>query len=91
MESVLIVLDEYTQKMIDRISKKVGWTLSSSDAIDINVLLDLMGELEDLYDDTASEAEHWEEEYKNLEEDIRDNYRPIPVAEQVDMSDIEFH
>ena len=46
----------------------------------------LLATIEDLDD----EIEHWKEKYEDLEEDLRDNYRPIPYAEQVGVSDRDF-
>lgn len=47
---------------------------------------DLIGCIEDL----DSEVEHLKEKYKGLEQDLEDNYRPIPVSEQVGISDKDF-
>lgn len=37
-----------------------------------------------------AEVNHLEEKIEDIEQDIQDNYRPIPVAEQVDISDGDF-
>ena len=40
-----------------------------------------------IIEDLICEAEHWKEQYEDLEQDLQDNYRPIPYAEQVGISD----
>lgn len=37
-----------------------------------------------------AEVNHLEEKIEDIEQDMRDNYRPIPVAEQVGISDRDF-
>lgn len=46
----------------------------------------LLATIEDL--DAA--IENWKEKYEDLEEDLRENYKPIPYAEQVCVSDRDF-
>jgi hypothetical protein len=46
----------------------------------------LMSAIEDL----LLEIEHQQECYEDLERDLEDNYRPIPQAEQYDVSDSDF-
>lgn len=41
-------------------------------------------------EDLDGEVENWKEKYQDLEEDLRENYRPIPYAEQVGVSDRDF-
>lgn len=41
-------------------------------------------------EDLDGEVENWKEKYQDLEEDIKDNYRPIPYSEQVCVSDRDF-
>ena len=41
-------------------------------------------------EDLDGEVENWKEKYQDLEEDLRENYRPIPYAEQVCVSDRDF-
>ena len=55
----------------------------TSDLVSIE---DLLGCIEDL----DGEIEHWKEKYEELEEDLRDNYRPIPYSQQVCVSDRDF-
>jgi len=47
-------------------------------------------ELLDTIEDLDSEIEHWKEKYQDLEEDLRDNYEPIPYSKQVGVSDKDF-
>lgn len=44
----------------------------------------------DLYSDLYDEYEHIKEELEDLKRDLEDNYRPIPVSEQVGISDEDF-
>lgn len=41
-------------------------------------------------EDLDGEVENWKEKYEDLEEDLRENYKPIPYAEQVCVSDRDF-
>lgn len=41
-------------------------------------------------EDLDGEVENWKEKYEDLEEDLRENYKPIPYAEQVGVSDRDF-
>lgn len=36
------------------------------------------------------EAEHWKDELRDLHRDLEDNYKAIPYAEQVGVSDRDF-
>ena len=49
-------------------------------------LENVMGIVEDL----LSEINSLGEKLEDLENDVRENYRPIPVAEQYDISDEDF-
>jgi len=46
--------------------------------------------VQDYIDELIADKEHLEEEIKNLKQDMEDNYRPIPIAEQVGISDRDF-
>ena len=41
-------------------------------------------------EDLDGEVENWKEKYEDLEEDLRENYKPISYAEQVCVSDRDF-
>lgn len=47
-------------------------------------------DLIDMLDEMVQEYEHIWEALKDLEQNIEDNYRPIPVSEQVGISDRDF-
>lgn len=47
-------------------------------------------DLIDMLDGMVQEYEHLEEELEDLKQNIEDNYRPIPVSEQVGISDRDF-
>lgn len=51
-----------------------------------NYIKSLENQIEELNDD----KEHLEEELKNIKQDLEDNYRLIPIAEQVGISDRDF-
>lgn len=64
------------------IEKIVGYEIESFEMIEddvISLLEDLVGKYRTL-----------EEELENTKQDLEDNYRPIPVAEQVGISDRDF-
>lgn len=42
-------------------------------------------------EDLDGEVDHWKEKYQDLEQDLQDNYRPIPYSEQVCVSDRDFY
>lgn len=67
------------------IRKENAWIRKyfTSDFVSIEQLL---ATIEDL-DDTIA---NWKEKYQDLEEDLRENYRPIPYSEQVGVSDRDF-
>ena len=51
---------------------------------DLISIEDLIGLIEDL----ADEIEHWKEKFEDLEEDVRENYKPIPM--DLGISDRDF-
>lgn len=53
---------------------------------DIVTLEEILEKIEELDD----EVEKLRETYQELENDVKDNYRPIPVLEQVGISDRDF-
>ena len=46
--------------------------------------------LENQIEELNVDKKHLEEELKNIKQDLEDNYRPIPIAEQVGISDRDF-
>lgn len=47
-------------------------------------------ELMDIIDDLVSDYDYLKEEFEEFKRDVEDNYRPIPVSEQVGISDNDF-
>lgn len=43
-----------------------------------------------MIEDLICEIDHLQEKIEDIEQDIQDNYRPIPPAEQVGVSDRDF-
>lgn len=43
-----------------------------------------------MIEDLIAEVEHKNDEIDELKQDIQDNYRPIPVAEQYEVSERDF-
>ncbi|MCI9434742.1 MAG: hypothetical protein HFI86_05690 [Bacilli bacterium] len=46
--------------------------------------------IQDYIDELIADKEHLKEEIKSLKQNIEDNYRPIPISEQVGISDRDF-
>lgn len=58
--------------------------------VDNEELYQRIFDLESERDELKAEIEHLEEEIKNLIQDRDENYRPIPISEQVGISDYDF-
>lgn len=43
-----------------------------------------------IFEDLICEIDRLEEKYEDLEKDLEENYRPIPVSEQYGISDRDF-
>ena len=56
----------------------------------IEFLLDEIEELKGKNEELEFENKELENKIKDLEEDMQENYRPVPVAEQVAISDHDF-
>lgn len=67
------------------IRKENAWIRKyfNTDFVSIETLLSTIEDLD-------STIEHWKEKYEDLEEDLRENYKPIPYSEQVGVSDRDF-
>lgn len=78
------LLDEKELKIFKEIEEKTN----TSYEIENNLLPleNVMGIVEDL----LSEINSLNEKLEDLENDVRENYRPIPVAEQYGISDEDF-
>lgn len=68
------------------IRKENAWIKKYFENKDLVSIRDLISVIEDL----DGKIEHWKEKYEDLEEDLRENYKPIPYAEQVCVSDRDF-
>lgn len=66
----------------DSIEKIVGYVINPV-SMNEDDLIDLLEEI-------VSEYEHLQDKYDDLEQQIEENYRPIPVAEQYGISDKDF-
>ena len=44
-----------------------------------------------IFEDLIYEIDRLEEKYEDLEKDLEENYRPIPVSEQYGISDRDFY
>lgn len=67
------------------IRKENAWIRKYFDT-DFVSIEQLLGTIEDL----DGIIEDWKEKYQDLEEDLRENYKPIPYSEQVGVSDRDF-
>lgn len=79
-------LDEYW-KNIEQKAEKITMTnyeVDYQDYIKVENLLSII-------DDLIREIEHLKEEKEAIEQDRNDNYRPIPVKEQVGYSEKDFY
>jgi len=72
-------IDEKLRKSLERI---LGYGINT---ISLNE-----DDLIDMLDEIVQEYEHLEEELEDLKQNIEENYRPIPVAEQYGISDKDF-
>lgn len=48
-------------------------------------------ELISVLEDEIAEREHWKEKYEDLEQDMEDNYKPIPISEQYQIYNSDFN
>lgn len=67
------------------IRKENAWIRKYFDT-DFVSIEQLLGTIEDL----DGIIENWKEKYEDLEEEIKENYRPIPYSKQVGVSDRDF-
>lgn len=77
---MVILMSDDIKKMCGNITLKLDNTAEYEDWLII----------QDYIDELIADKEHLKEEIKDLKQDIEDNYRPIPVAEQVGISDRDF-
>lgn len=79
-------LDEHW-KNIEQKAEKITMTDYEVDYQDYIEVENLLSIIEDL----IGEIEHLKEEKEAIEQDRNDNYRPIPVKEQVGYSEKDFY
>lgn len=77
---MVILMSEDIKKLCGNITLKLDNTAQYEDWLIV----------QDYIDELIADKEHLEEEIKNLRQDMEDNYRPIPIAEQVGISDRDF-
>lgn len=77
---MVILMSEDIKKLCGEITEKLDNTAEYESWLII----------QDYIDELITDKENLEEEIKSLKQDIEDNYRPIPIAEQVGVSDRDF-
>ena len=86
-----MIVNESNFETLERASKMTStdYEIKWFDAENIDGYIDtenLMSIIEDL----ICEVDRLQEEIEDMEQNIQDNYKPIPVAEQVGISDKDF-
>ena len=79
-------LDEYW-KAVEQKAEKITMTNYEVDYQDYIELENLLSIIEDL----IGEVEHLKEEKEEIEQDRDDNYRPIPVKEQIGYDEKDYY
>lgn len=84
-------VDESNYEILEKASKITGtdYEIKWFDAENIIGSIDAEN-LISIVDDLTYEIDRLQEEIEDMEQDIQDNYKPIPVAEQVGISDKDF-
>lgn len=72
MKEVYINIKDFGELFIN----KYLYEKSKKDIISIEELISIL-------EDEISDKEYWKEKYEDLELDLEDNYRRIPISEQV--------
>lgn len=78
-------LDERDIRVIKAIDKKFCWNtkIDEDGYVEVETLVSLIYDLKDEYDNI-------EDEFVEFDQNVQDNYRPIPLAEQYGISDRDF-
>lgn len=86
-----MIINEYNYEILDRVHKitSTDYEIKWFNAENIEGYIDPEGLL-CMIEDLLYEIDYLQEKYEDLEADLRENYRPIPYAEQVDISDRDF-
>ena len=84
-------VDESNYDILQRASEitSTNYEIKWFDAENIDGHIDAI-ELVSIIEDLICEVDRLEEEIEDMKQDIQDNYKPIPVAEQVGISDRDF-
>ena len=84
-------IDENNFDILDKASNITGtdYNIRWFDAENISGYID-DDDLVSMIEDLVCEIDRLEEKTEDMEQDIRDNYKRIPVAEQVGVSDRDF-
>lgn len=84
-------VDESTFETLERVSKITftDYEIKWFDAENIDGYIS-SDSLFSMVEDLIYEIDRLQEEIEDMEQDIHDNYRPIPMAEQVGISDKDF-
>lgn len=72
-------IDLYLKVEIERI---VGYTITPMTMIEEDLV--------EVVENIITKYKKLEKDYEDLEQNLKDNYRPIPVSEQVGISDRDF-
>lgn len=84
---MLIELDDYDLNELKRVEKKIGKCkvvqIGDHNYMDVE-------ELKGIIENLDYEIERIQEKYDDLRQDLEDNYRQIPQAEQYSISDRDF-
>lgn len=86
-----MIVNEYNFDILNKVSKitLTDYEIKWFNAENIEGYIDPEG-LFCMIENLLCEIEYLQEKYEDLEADLRDNYRPIPYAEQVGISDRDF-
>lgn len=84
-------IDESNYEILEKASKMTGtdYEIRWFDAENIDGYIEIET-LINIIEDLICEVDRLQEEIEDIEQDKQDNYRPIPVAEQVGISDRDF-
>lgn len=75
--------EKIDERLLQYIEKITGTNYDYKDEVLPNSVLTML-------EDLIYEAEHWKDELRDLHRDLEDNYKAIPYAEQVGISDRDF-
>lgn len=77
----MIKLEDYDVRLLDRVSNKLSLKVDVKEIDDEFYIKndDLLSVIDELYDEVG----HLEEMIEDIEQDRDDNYRPIPIEQQI--------